>query len=114
MTSHATRVCDRCGGLLHDTEQRWGLCGRCLTNPDLPLPAAVAAPTPEAGNVQAPERRGATYRPRPLRRCGCGVVLRPRMRYCDRCRVQRRRGSGSNVCGNAGLRRDRCNALACK
>jgi hypothetical protein len=94
MTGEATNVCDHCGCGLVDTEIRFGRCGRCLTNPDLPLPLGMVAPAPETGDIPALNPGDKHYRYRPLRFCGCGVYLKPRMRYCDKCRTQQRRAAG--------------------
>jgi hypothetical protein len=94
MTIATTRLCNRCGRSLRDTEIPLGLCGHCLINPTVPLPVAMTAATPEAGDGQHPDQPGTTYRHRPLRHCACGIALKPRMRYCDQCRLRRRRETG--------------------
>lgn len=98
-TKGGARTCGHCGRPIeHDTEEPWGLCTRCLTNPKVPLTKlTLVGDTGGGGPDQQADRAAGRngerpYRARPLRRCpGCGVALRPRVRYCDRCRDQKRR-----------------------
>jgi hypothetical protein len=90
----ATRLCNRCGRSLRGTEVLLGLCGFCLIDPAVPLPATMKPPTPQVETAPNSERPGTPYRHRPLRHCGCGAALKPRMRYCDQCRLRRLHETG--------------------
>jgi hypothetical protein len=82
----ATRLCNRCGRSLRDTEVPLGLCGICLINPTVPLPATMKPPAPQVETAPNPDR--------PLRHCGCGAAMKARRRYCDQCRLRRKRETG--------------------
>lgn len=89
-----TRLCNRCGRSLRDTEIPLGLCGICLINPAVPLPATMNPLAPQADTTPTADRPGTTYRHRPLRHCACGAAMKARRRCCDQCRLRRQRETG--------------------